>query len=86
MREYIPSKRLVLLGLVLQYDTEDTPSFKEHERFAINQERAKVIANDNSYSQSETVEAKIATILIDIRKHNWKPLNEIQYVKIIGNF
>lgn len=79
MKEYKPPKRLVLLGLVLQYDTESSPTLKEHERFAINQERAKVIANDDSYKQSEIVESKINAVVVEIRKYNWKPYKEIKY-------
>ncbi|MCV9934518.1 hypothetical protein OIU80_19735 [Flavobacterium sp. LS1R47] len=68
-------KRLEELELVLKYDTECTPILKVHERFAINQERAKLFANDFSYSQSEIVETKIKMALSEIRKNDWHPLN-----------
>jgi hypothetical protein len=81
MKKYIPPKRLVELGLVLQYDTEQKPTFNtnDFEREMINQERAKLFAGDYSYMQTEKLENKIQTILLEIQKQNWKPKKEIQY-------
>jgi hypothetical protein len=81
MKNYKPPKRLVELGLVLQYDTEFKATFNKNnfEREMINQERAKLFANDFSHLQSEKLEAKIQLILLDIKKQNWTPKTEIQY-------
>jgi hypothetical protein len=75
MTEIKIPKRLEELGLVLKYDTECTPILKVHERFAINQERAKLFANDDTYTQSEIVESKIEMALTEIRRNDWHPLN-----------
>lgn len=75
MKEPKIPKRLEELGLVLKYDTECIPILKVHERFAINQERAKIFANDFTYKQSEVVEDKIKMALTEIRKNDWHPLN-----------
>lgn len=84
MRKYIPTKRLVELGLVLQYDTElqevtKTAVLTENQRFWINQERSKIMSGDDDYLQYQTLEVLIENILLGIRKQNWKPKTEIQY-------
>ena len=84
MRKYIPTKRLVELGLVLQYDTELQEVSKDAvltdtQRFWINQERGKIMSGDDDYLQYSTLERLIEKILLGIRKQNWKPKTEIQY-------
>ena len=84
MRVYIPTKRLVELGLVLQYDTELQEVSKDAvltdtQRFWINQERGKIMSGDDDYLQYSTLERLIEKILLGIRKQNWKPKTEIQY-------
>jgi hypothetical protein len=81
---YIPTKRLVELGLVLRYDTElqdlsKAAVLSENQRFWINQERGKIMSGDDDYLQYATLEVLIKTILIEIRKQNYKPKTEIQY-------
>lgn len=84
MRMYIPTKRLVELGLVLQYDTELQEVSKDGvltdtQRFWINQERGKIMSGDDDYLQYARLERLIETILLGIREQNWKPKTEIQY-------
>ena len=84
MRNYIPTKRLVELGLVLQYDTELQELSKDAvltdtQRFWINQERGKIMSGDDDYLQYEILERLIEKISLEIRKQNWKPKTEIQY-------
>lgn len=84
MRKFIPTKRLVELGLVLQYDTELQEFSKDAvltdtQRFWINQERGKIMSGDDDYLQHATLERLIEKILLGIRKQNWKPKTEIQY-------
>lgn len=84
MRNYIPTKRLVELGLVLQYDTELQEVSKDAvltdtQRFWINQERGKIMSGDDDYLQYAALERLIEKILLGIRKQNWKPKTEIQY-------
>ncbi|EMY3483770.1 hypothetical protein FPG87_12525 [Flavobacterium psychrophilum] len=84
MRKFIPTKRLVELGLVLQYDTELQEVSKDAvltdtQRFWINQERGKIMSGDDDYLQYATLEKLIEKILLGIRKQNWKPKTEIQY-------
>jgi hypothetical protein len=81
---YIPTKRLVELGLVLRYDTElqevsKAAVLSENQRFWINQERGKIMSGDDDYLQYVTLEVLIKTILFEIRKQNYKPKTEIQY-------
>ncbi len=83
MKVFKPSQRLTELDLVKKYDVEQEPIFKEHERFAINQERAKIMAEDISYLQSEILESKIQNTLHKIAIKKWKPVNEIRYYKNI---
>ena len=84
MRVYIPTKRLVELGLVLQYDTELQEVSKDavlttNQRFWINQERGKIMNGDEDYFLYDSLEDLIQKILLQIRKQNWKPKNEIHY-------
>ena len=84
MRKYIPTKRLVELGSILQYDTELQEISKDavltvNQRFWINQERGKIMSGDENYLQCQKLEALIEMILLEIRKQNWKPKAEIQY-------
>lgn len=84
MRVYIPTKRLVELGLVLQYDTELQEVSKDavlttNQRFWINQERGKIMSGDEDYFLYDSLEDLIQKILLQIRKQNWKPKNEIHY-------
>jgi hypothetical protein len=84
MRKYIPTKRLVELGSILQYDTELQEISKDavltvNQRFWINQERGKIMSGDENYLQCQKLEALIEMILLEIRKQNWKPKTEIQY-------
>ena len=87
---YNPPARLVELGLVLQYDKEvfkcelkEETFLTWNERLLINRERARLMANDNSYRQSDTIEDKIKTVLREITMNNWEPLKEIEYAKNI---
>lgn len=86
MKPYTPPRRLVELGLVLQYDSEffkcclkEERFFKWIERLLINRERARIMAGDNSYKQTEVLESKIKDVLKVIQEKNWKPEKEIQY-------
>ena len=80
MKVFKPPKRLVELGLVLQYDKEHQPIFNLVERIYINQERGLVMQKNNTYEQPETIETKIQKVLIEIKVNRWKPEKEIQYV------
>lgn len=84
MKIYQPSKRLVELGLVLQYDTELQEVSKDAiltdtQRFWINQERAKIMSGEDDYLQHPKLEVVIESISLQIRKQNWKPKIEIRY-------
>ncbi len=86
MKKYQPTKRLVALGIVLQYDNQvfkcelkEERFFKWIERLLINRERARIMAKDNSYRQTEVLENKIKAVLKAIDESGWKPENEIQY-------
>lgn len=88
MKLYLPPPRLVNLGMVLQYDKEVFKcELKEenfltwNERLLINRERARIMANDNSYRQEIELEIKIYQILQEINSKNWKPLKTIEYAK-----
>lgn len=80
MKIFSPPKRLVELDFVLRYDSEERRMLKIHERFAINQERAKILGGNESYRQSEMLEEKITKILADIEYTGWEPYNPIEYV------
>jgi hypothetical protein len=82
MRKYIPTKRLVELGKVLQYDTGLqelglSPILTIEQRILINQERGRIMSGDFDYIQP--VNGKIESVLVEIRKQHWKPETEIQY-------
>ena len=82
MRKYIPPKRLVELGKVLQYDTGlqelgMSPILTTEQRILINQERGRIMSGDFDYVQS--IQSKIESVLVEIRKQHWKPETEIQY-------
>ena len=86
MKKYQPTKRLVALGKVLQYDNKvfkcelkEERFFKWIERLLINRERARIMAKDNSYRQTEVLEEKIEAVLKAIDESGWKPENEIEY-------
>ncbi len=86
MRQLQPPKRLVELGLVLQYDKEVFKcELKEenfltwNDRLLINRERARIMAKDDTYRQSDALENKITHILREILMNNWQPLKEIEY-------
>jgi hypothetical protein len=88
MKHYLPPARLVNLGFVLQYDKEVFKcELKEenfltwNERLLINRERARIMAEDPTYRQSEELESKISQILQEIKKNNWRPLKTIEYGK-----
>jgi hypothetical protein len=88
MKLYLPPPRLVNLGLVLQYDKEIFKcELKEenfltwNDRLLINCERARLMANDNSYIQENDLENKIEHVLQKIKEGNWKPLKTIEYAK-----
>lgn len=90
MKLYIPPQRLVNLGLVLQYDKEvfkcelkEESFLTWNERLLINRERARIMANDNSYKQDDLLEFKILKILLIIKQSSWKPLKVIEYAKNI---
>lgn len=89
MKLYLPPPRLVNLGLVLQYDKEVFKcELKEqnfltwNDRLLINRERARIMAKDDSYRQETSLENKIAQILLEMTKNNWKPLKPIEYGKV----
>lgn len=82
MKKYLPPKRLVELGLVLQYDSSfqelgQSPILSTEQRILINQERSRIMSGDFDYIQP--VDSKIESVLVEIRKQNWKPETEIQY-------
>lgn len=82
MRKYTPPKRLVELGKVLQFDTGLqelglSPILTTEQRILINQERGKIMSGDFNYTQP--INGKIESVLVEIRKQNWKPETEIQY-------
>ena len=82
MRKYTPPKRLVELGKVLQFDTGLqelglSPILTTEQRILINQERGKIMSGDFDYIQ--LINSKIESVLVEIRKQNWKPETEIQY-------
>lgn len=89
MKNYLPPPRLVDLGLVLQYDKEvfkcelkEESFLTWNDRLLINRERARIMANDNSYKQDDFLEYKILNILLLIKQSNWKPLKAITYGKV----
>lgn len=82
MKKYLPPKRLVELGWVLQYDSGLqelglSPILTIEHRILINQERGRIMSGDFDYIQS--VNCKIESVLVEIRKQNWKPETDIQY-------
>lgn len=88
MKLYSPPPRLIDLGLVLQYDKEvfkcelkEESFLTWNDRLLINRERARIMANDFSYWQDDSLEVKITQILFEIKQRNWKPLKAIEYAK-----
>lgn len=79
MKIFEPTQRLQELDLVLKYDTEYSPELKPHERFAINQERAAILRDDNDYWQDQLLESKIKLILKYINATKWQPETKIEY-------
>lgn len=79
MKSYTPPQRLLDLGIVLQYDQQACRFFAPHERFSINYERARLMANDYSISQCQSIENKIYEILTAIERQDWCPFSEIKY-------
>lgn len=84
MRSYLPNNRHTILDIVLQYDTEKkeigrSGFLKDADRFLINQERAKIMSGDNSFNQSENLEALINSVFFKIRSSSWRPEKPIQY-------
>lgn len=82
MKFYTPPKRLVELGLVLQYDTflqekGLTALLSSYHRMLINQERSKIMSGYFNYTQ--TIDDLIESILLKIKEERWKPKIEIQY-------
>lgn len=84
MKAFEPPKRLLELGLVLQYDSERqeiglNPILEIEQRILINQERGKIMSGDDNYTQTTNYEATIQAVLLGISKQNWKPKTEIKY-------
>lgn len=84
MKVFKPPKRLLELGLVLQYDSERqeiglSPILEIEQRILINQERGKIMSGDDNYTQTTNYEATIQAVLLEIAKQNWKPKIEIKY-------
>lgn len=84
MKRYQPAKRLVELGLVLQYDSQNYKCIYKREKYltvlervAINQERASIMSGKDEFIQP--LETKIQSILLIIKQSRWKPENEILY-------
>ena len=82
MKKYQPPKRLIELGLVLQYDSSfqelgQSPILSMVQRILINQERGRIMSGHFDYIQP--VNCKIESVLVEIRKQNWKPETDIQY-------
>jgi hypothetical protein len=82
MKKYEPPKRLVQLGRVLQYDSERqeigfSSLLSIENRILINQERGMIMKGNFDYKQ--LIDTKINSILLEIRKENWKPKTDIQY-------
>jgi hypothetical protein len=81
MKKYKPPQRLIELDLVLKYDFEEKDCLKpKTETFCINQERAKLLQNDFSYTQTPALETKIQNALFEIKIKDWQPKNPIEYV------
>lgn len=80
MKIYNPPKRLEQLDLVKKYDSEQEPILIDHERHAINVERAKIMRNE-SHVQHESLENKIQHTLKKIIQTEWQPANKIRYDK-----
>ena len=79
---YNPPKRLVELGIILQYDTSLqelglSSVLTTEQRIFINQERGRIMSGDFDYIQP--IDSKIESILTEIRKQRWKPETDIQY-------
>lgn len=82
MKIYNPPKRLIELGVILQYDTSLqelglSPVLTTEQRIFINQERGRIMSGDFDYIQP--IDSKIESILTEIRKQRWKPETDIQY-------
>lgn len=82
MKKYTPPKRLVELGMVLQYDTGLqelglSPILTAEQRILINQERGRIMSGFFDYKQP--INDKIESVLVEIRKEYWKPETEIRY-------
>ena len=75
MKEYIPSRREQELHLVLAYC--GTAIFSKGERFAINLERAKLMANNLDFKQDRKLEEKIQYTLQKIKDTKWIPETNI---------
>lgn len=79
------SSRLDSLNKVLQYCTEHKGIFTPGERICINQERAKLISNnqydfDNSYSfpHSAELKYKLNGYVRQVKSHTYEPRREIK--------
>jgi hypothetical protein len=84
MKTYKPPQRLVALGLVLQYDSELQKNgrlgiFSTFQRILINQERAKILSEDDTYRQAFGIENKIEFVLEKIKATNFQPEKPICY-------
>ena len=86
MKKYVPTPRLTELVLVQKYNKEVFKCSLKEESFLswnecllITRERARIMAGDNSYKQTEILENKIQAILKTIKESDWKPENELQY-------
>lgn len=81
MKYYKPTERLLDLGLVLQYDSQEKVIFNTRgfEREMINQERGRILQGDFDYWQTKTLETKISNALLEIKRTKWKPEKPINY-------
>lgn len=81
MKYFKPTQRLVELGLVLQYDSQETAIFNKDgfEREMINQERANILQGNFDYWQTPNLEQKIKSTIQEIKQTNWQPEKAIVY-------
>ena len=81
MKLFKPTQRLLELGLVLQYDSQETAIFNRggFEREMINQERSQILHGNNDYWQDEELEYKIQKTLLTIFDLKWTPQKPIEY-------
>lgn len=84
MKIFTPNKRLINLGLVLQYDSFKKDNgkagyFTQAQRTLINQERGRIFNELDNYIQPPELEEKIQFLMDQIKSNNWNPLIPVEY-------